>query len=187
MLLVTISHWVFSMPFFCLYVSTIKRNRRNIIKGELEHTVFFWAARCFLWGFLWCIAIIFFRREASPCTCKSFPCENIYIIKWKLSENNRMVSELKVWLQFWVPFYLTALLLRQHFSKIQKNEFEHSLQLLGHAHRKEHGEKPFFGVCSCLFFFQLTCREPFFFISNTCISSKPSAAQLSNVSPLYAA
>lgn len=112
----------FSLFFpFCLYLSTIKNKQgKKIIKGELEHRVFFWATRCFLWAFLWCIAIIFFRREASPCTHKSFPCENISVIKWKPLENNRMVWELKVWLQFWVPFYPTGLLLGQHFSKIQK-------------------------------------------------------------------
>lgn len=64
-----------------------------------------------------------------------------------------------------------------------KNEFWHSLQSLGHTRRKEHGENN--SLVSALASSNLTCREPFFFISNTCISSKPSSAQFSNVLPLY--
>lgn len=134
-----------------------------------------------LWFSLLCIAIIFFGRKTSSCTRKSFPCENISIIKWKLPENNGMVSELKVWLKFWVSFYLTGLLLWQHLSKIQNNDFWYSLQLWGHACQKEHSLVSVPTSSSS----NLTCRESFLFIPNTCISSKPSAVQFSNVPPIH--
>lgn len=160
-------------------------NRKNIINGELEHTLFIWATICLVWEFLWCIAIIFFGREASPCTHKSFPCENISITKWKLSQNNRMVSELKVTVvlsalsSHWTAV-VTALQQDQKKLVLPFSTVPRSCML-------ERPWRKITLVSALASSSSLWCREPLFFISNTCSSSKSSVAQFSNVSLLYAA